>query len=144
MIRLSTASGATSRPRAGVTIAAAGLSLLLASCVNLQHPNAITPGGYELPRCAVRGEVPLEQLDQPALHDCNAEGVTIRLPDNWGEFQVQSIGVSSATSRSDRSGKFGMVNWGVEGVGVTFQNGDERQTWGTSEAARRRQSAVTP
>lgn len=78
------------------------------------------------------------------LHDCNAEGVTIRLPDDWDVVQVQSIGTTSGWSWSDRSGKFGMVNWGVEGVAVSFRDGDQRQIWGTSEAARQRQSAVTP
>lgn len=129
---------ATPRFRMSV-VAASGLSLMLSGCSN---ELTITPGGHELPRCAVQGEVPVEQLDQPALHDCNAEGITIRLPDGW-DVQVPAVGTTFGSTRSDSPGEIGMVNWGVEGVGVSLRNGDVRTIWGTSEAAVQRQSAAT-
>ncbi|MET4614122.1 hypothetical protein ABIC28_005135 [Rhodococcus sp. PvR044] len=128
------------RMSVSVVMAVSGLALLLAGCSNAL---TITPGGHELPRCAVQGEVLVEQLDQPALHDCNAEGVTIRLPDGWDVVQVPAVGTTFGSTRSDRPGEIGMVNWGIEGVGVSLRNGDVRTIWGTSDAAAQRQSAAT-
>jgi hypothetical protein len=141
MARLRSALWTTSSFRLGLIVAGSGLAFVLVGC---NDALTITPGGHDLPRCDVQIEVRVEELDKPMLHDCNAEGVTIRLPDDWGVQQVQAVGTTSGWSWSDRSGEFGMVNWGLEGVGVSFRDGDERKIWGTSEAARQRQSAVTP
>lgn len=92
----------------------------------------------------MQDKVPVEKLDQPKLHNCNAEGLDIVVPDDWGTKQVQAIGISGAMSRSDRSGKFRMVNWEIEGVGVSFGDGDSRHLWGTTEAPRQRLSVITP
>jgi len=128
----------------GLALSASALAMLLTGCTDTTPHMPITPGGNELPRCDVRDEIPVDQLDQPSLHNCNAEGITVRLPDDWGTTPVQAIGNSGAMTRSDRSGEVRIVNWGIEGVGVSFRDGDTRRIWGTTDAARQRQSAITP
>ncbi len=135
---------ATPVVRVGSVVTGAALSLLLVGCLDMSDRNTITPGFEDLPRCDVQGEVPIDQLDQPMLHDCNAEGVTIRLPEGWDVVQVPGVGDTWGATSSAMPGEFGMVNWGIEGVGMSFRDNGERTIWGTTEAARERQSAVTP
>lgn len=44
----------------------------------------IEPGYDSLPTCEVQSEIPVEEFDQAVLHDCDAEVVKIRMPDDWG------------------------------------------------------------
>lgn len=120
---------------------ACGLSCLLAGCG--PEAQVIEPGYESLPRCEVQSEIPVEELDQAMLHDCDAEGVRIRFPDDWGVVEVGPVGMTTSDSGSDKDGEVTTVNWGIEGVGVTFRDGDDRRIWGSTEAARRKQSAGT-
>lgn len=124
-----------------IALMACGLSCVLAGCG--PEPQVIEPGYESLPRCEVQSEIPVEELDQAVLHDCDAEGVKIRMPDGWGVVEVGAVGTTASFSGSDKDGEVTTVNWGIEGVGVTFRDGDDRRICGSTEAARRKQSAGT-
>ncbi|MDF2469044.1 MAG: hypothetical protein K0Q61_1416 [Rhodococcus erythropolis] len=128
-------------PRLVAVLTVCGLSCVLAGCG--PEAQVIEPGYESLPRCEVQSEISVEELDQAVLHDCDAEGVRIRMPDGWGVVEVGSVGMTASLSGSDKDGEVTTVNWGIEGVGVTFRAGDDRRIWGSTEAARRKQSAGT-
>lgn len=128
-------------PRLVAVLTACGLSCVLAGCG--PEPQVIEPGYESLPRREVQSEIPVEELDQAVLHDCDAEGVKIRIPDDWGVVEVGPVGMTTSLSGSDKDGEVTTVNWGIEGVGVTFRDGDDRRIWGSTEAARRKQTAGT-
>lgn len=128
-------------PRFVTVLTACGLACLLAGCG--PEPQVIEPGYESLSRCDVQSEIPVEALDQAMLHDCDAEGVRIRLPDVWGVVEVGPVGMTTSNSGSDKDGEVTNVNWGTEGVGVTFRDGDVRRIWGSTEAARRKQTTGT-
>lgn len=125
-----------------VLFAAVATPLLLSGCGGYSG-QVITPGFESLPRCAVREEIPVDELDQDRLHDCNPEGLHIRMPDGR-VVQVDAVGVTYSTSGSDPGlpGEITVINWGVEGVGVAFRSGDERRVWGSTDQARGKQEAI--
>ncbi|MGW5075973.1 hypothetical protein [Rhodococcus sp. NPDC004095] len=90
-----------------------------------------------------REEFPVDELDQDRLHDCNPEGLNIRMPDGR-VVQVYGVDVTYSTSGSDPGlpGEITVVNWVVEGVGVAFRSGDERRVWGSTDQALRMQEAI--
>ncbi|WP_157050924.1 hypothetical protein [Rhodococcus sp. RD6.2] len=122
--------------------AVVAVPLLLGGCGGYSG-QVITPGFESLPRCAVREEIPVGELDQDRLHDCNPEGLRIRMPDGR-VAQVDAVGTTYSTSSSDPGlpGEITVINWGVEGVGVAFRSGDERRVWGSTDQARRKQEAI--
>lgn len=138
MLEIATAS--LDAPRLTAVLMACGFSCLLVGCG--PEPQVIEPGYESLPKCDVQIEIPVEELDQAILHDCNAEGVRIQLPEEWGVVEVGPVGTTSSRS-SDKLGEVTNINWGIEGVGVTFRDGDDRHIWGSTEAARRKQAAGT-
>lgn len=128
-------------PRFVTVLTACGPSCLLAGCG--PEPQVIEPGYESLSRCEVQSDIPVEELDQAMLHDCDAEGVRLRLPDDWGVVEVGRAGTTTSDSGSDKDGEVTNINWGVEGVGVALRDGDDRRIWGSTEAARRKQTAGT-
>ena len=55
--------------------------------------------------------------------------------------EVGPVGLTAADSGSDKDGEVTNINWGIEGVGVTFRDGDDRRNWGSTEAVYRKRSA---
>lgn len=124
-----------------IVLSTVATTLLLAACTD--HGQGITPGYEALPACNVQDEVPVDELDQDRLHDCNPEGLNIRMPDGR-VLQVAAVGVTHAITSSapDQPGEITVINWGIEGVGVAYRNGDERMVWGSTEKAAGKQTGI--
>ncbi|MDI9915458.1 hypothetical protein [Rhodococcus sp. IEGM 1379] len=133
MFRVGGASRVISYIKVGLVLAGSGLLYLLFG----SSSQLITEF---FPTCPVQLEVeiPVESLDQPALHGCNAEGVKIRLPGDWGVFEVGPINIVFGRANADRSAGFIMVNSGMDGVGVLYRADGGQRIWGTTEVACRK------
>lgn len=130
-------------PKFGTIVAwsVASAVVLLGGCAG--SGQGITPGYESLPACTLQGEIPVAELNQDGLHDCNSEGLNIRMPDGR-VLRVAAVGVTqgSTSTDPDQPGEVTIINWGVEGVGVAFRNGDDRRVWGSTDEAAAKQRSI--
>lgn len=111
------------------------LALTLTGC-GYRAPEGLTLGPSEatLPKCSIKGPVPVEDLGKTARVGCDLVGTPIVFPDGKSVLVPEVLGQTASGSLPDRP-VHSLSNLGVYGIVATVTQGDPLRTtwWGTKE-----------
>ncbi len=119
----------------GAASAITAITFALTGCQGDSEGVSI-PAGYEdLERCAVDRPVPVEELaTDPALRDCDPQGVTVIYPDGQ-TIKVDEVGAAQA-SFPQTGNSYELTNWGVPGISAAYDDSAGIAVWGTRAAVK--------